>query len=225
MSRAIPERRFEVRKKSGRNILFGLKFLAICVAAVFMVKGVGELYSNASADEETEFETAKESIIAEQDTAATIKPTPDIIDPEVVETKLTSEESLVQSFDWSSEEIYLLAKLAMAEAEGESVEGKALVILVILNRVWSDSFPDTIEEVILQNNGKVHQFSVTMDGGRWWEVEPNEECYEAVNLVISGWDESQNALYFESESESTWHQEHLDFLFKYGNHYFYTDKE
>lgn len=209
-----------MRRKSKRNILFGLKILAICVAAVFMVKGVGELYSNARADGEAEIETTEKSIITEQDTAATLNPIPDI-----AETELGSQESLIHSFDWSSEETYLLAKLAMAEAEGESVEGKALVILVVLNRVWSDSFPNTIEEVILQNNGEAYQFSVTMDGGRWWNVEPNEECYEAVNLVISGWNESQNALYFESESESTWHQEHLDFLFKYGNHYFYRDKE
>lgn len=39
------------------------------------------------------------------------------------------------SMDWDSEESYLLAKIAMAEAEGESIEGKAMVIMVVLNRV------------------------------------------------------------------------------------------
>ena len=38
----------------------------------------------------------------------------------------------------------------MAEAESEDTEGKALVMLVVLNRVWDDEFPDTIEEVIFQ---------------------------------------------------------------------------
>lgn len=60
--------------------------------------------------------------------------------------------SMIHSYDWDGEDERMLAKIAMAEAEGESVEGKALVILVVLNRVWSDEFPDSIEEVIFQKN-------------------------------------------------------------------------
>jgi len=214
-----------VSKKSKRNILFWAKVLAISVAAVFMVIGVGEIFSDARADKEAETE---ESTTTEQNAAATMTENEAVIitQPETItKEEPEKEESLIQSMDWDGEESYLLAKIAMAEAEGESIEGKALVILVVLNRVWSNQFPDTIEEVILQEYKGVHQFSVTMDGGRWWRVEPNEECYEALDLVMSGWNESRNALYFESPSESTWHQEHLDFLFKYGNHYFYRDKE
>lgn len=59
-------------------------------------------------------------------------------------------ESMVMSRDWDAEDSQMLLKIAMAEAEGESVEGKALVMLVVLNRVWSDEFPGTIEEVIFQ---------------------------------------------------------------------------
>lgn len=212
-------------KKSKRNILFWAKVLAISVAAVFMVIGVGEIFSNARTDKEAETE---ESTTTEQNAAATMTENEAVIitQPETItKEEPEKEESLIQSMDWDGEESYLLAKIAMAEAEGESIEGKALVILVVLNRVWSNQFPDTIEEVILQEYKGVHQFSVTMDGGRWWRVEPNEECYEALDLVMSGWNESRNALYFESPSESAWHQEHLDFLFKYGNHYFYRDKE
>ena len=57
----------------------------------------------------------------------------------------------IPSMDWDTEDAYLLEKIAMAEAEGEGVEGKALVMLVVLNRVWSDRFPDTIEEVIFRD--------------------------------------------------------------------------
>lgn len=212
-------------RKSKRNILFWAKVLAIFVAAVFMVIGVGEIFSDARTDKE---EKTEESTTAEQSAAATITGNEAVIitQPETItKEEPEKEESQIQSMDWDGEESYLLAKIAMAEAEGESIEGKALVILVVLNRVWSNQFPDTIEEVILQEYKGVHQFSVTMDGGRWWRVEPNEECYEALDLVMSGWNESRNALYFESPSESAWHQEHLDFLFKYGNHYFYRDKE
>ena len=141
------------------------------------------------------------------------------------EPKETQEQSLVASRDWDAEESYLLAKIAMAEAEGEDTEGKALVIMVVLNRVWSNGFPDSIEEVILQERNGTHQFSVTQEGGRWWKVEPDEDCYKALQLVTEGWDESQGALYFESEGKSTWHQDNLEYLFKHGNHYFYKEKE
>lgn len=61
-----------------------------------------------------------------------------------------AERSKIGSMDWDSDDAYRLAKIAMAEAESEDTEGKALVMLVVLNRVWSDEFPDTIEDVIFQ---------------------------------------------------------------------------
>lgn len=126
-------------------------------------------------------------------------------------------ESLIGSRDWGTEGAELLMKIAMAEAEGESVEGKALVMLVVLNRVWSDEFPDTIEEVIFQPR----QFSVTEPGGRYYTTEPDEGCREALALVSAGWDGSQGALYFESCENDSWHSRNLEYLFQEGNHRFY----
>ena len=128
--------------------------------------------------------------------------------------------------DWDAEESYLLAKLAMAEAEGESTEGKAMVIMVVLNRVWAEGFPDTIEEVILQHNEKtgVYQFTPVMPGGRWWRVEPDEDCWAALDLImLHGWDESEGALYFEAtyNGENTWHSKNLEYIKTVGNHNFY----
>lgn len=40
-------------------------------------------------------------------------------------------------------------------------------------------------------------------------------------IQVDHWNESQDALYFESKSDSKWHSENLEFLFKYGKHYFY----
>ena len=65
-------------------------------------------------------------------------------EPVVVSTK--------SSYSLSDEEIDLLALLTMAEAEGESEEGKRLVIDTVLNRVDSEHFPNTIREVIYQPN-------------------------------------------------------------------------
>lgn len=52
----------------------------------------------------------------------------------------------------TEEEINLIALVTMAEAEGESEEGKRLVIDTILNRVESEHFPNTVSGVIYQRN-------------------------------------------------------------------------
>ena len=115
------------------------------------------------------------------------------------------------SKDWSAKESYLLARIAMAEAEGCNTQTKTLIIMTVLNRVWSDEFPDTIEEVIFQEN----QFS-PIDNGRWDRVEPNEDCYEAVNVVMEAkYDYSGGATYFENcADEDNWHSRNLEFLYE-----------
>lgn len=205
-------------RKGKRKLLFGLKVLAICGAAVFMVKSVNDFY--ADAQEISKKEETEEVKVIEQ--SNTDKPdavvTEDIEVIATIQNRTETEYSgMIGSMDWDSDDAYLMAKIAMAEAEGESVEGKALVMLVVLNRVWSDEFPDSISDVIFQEG----QFS-PVSNGRYESVEPDRECYEALELIqVEKWDESQGALYFESESESDWHRKNLQFLFQYGNHYFY----
>ena len=115
------------------------------------------------------------------------------------------------SKDWSVEDSYLLAKIAMAEAEGCNTRTKTLIIMCVLNRVWSDEFPDTIKDVIFQEN----QFS-PIDNGRWDRVEPNEDCYEAVRIVMEAkYDYSGGATYFENcADEDNWHSRNLEFLYE-----------
>ena len=115
------------------------------------------------------------------------------------------------SKDWSAKESYLLARIAMAEAEGCNTQTKTLIIMCVLNRVWSDEFPDTIGEVIFQEN----QFS-PIDNGRWDRVEPNEDCYEAVKVVMEAkYDYSVGATYFENcADEDNWHSRNLEFLYE-----------
>lgn len=121
------------------------------------------------------------------------------------------------SMDWGAEDAEILKKIAMAEAEGESTEGKALVMLVVLNRMLSDKFPDSIAEVVFQKN----QFSSVFDGGRYWTTVPDHDCEKALQLIEHGYDESEGALYFESVNDQSWHSENLEFLFREGNHRFY----
>ncbi len=130
--------------------------------------------------------------------------------------------SAIGSLDWDADDSYRLAKIAMAEAEGEDTEGKALVILVVLNRVWSDEFPDSIEEVIKEKS----QFA-SYEDGRYDSLEPNSDCYAALQMVqAEHWDESRGATYFERTTDAnTWHNTSLKKLFTHGNHTFYTERK
>lgn len=181
-------------------------------AACFAVSGISEMLGQ-------EKEKSRPVYIATEEVAETTY-TPEVEEatqPTETAKAVETEEPLIASMDWDKDDSYLLCKIAMAEAESEGVRGKALVMLVVLNRVWSNEFPDTIEEVIFQKN----QFSPVANG-RYDAVEPDEECYEALKLIqVDHWNESQDALYFESKSDSKWHSENLEFLFKYGKHYFY----
>lgn len=120
----------------------------------------------------------------------------------------------------------LLTKIAMAEAEGEGVEGKAMVIRVVLNRVLAKGFPNSIEEVIFEYSKEkdIYQFSPVAPGGRWWTTEPDEECWEALRIImLEGWDESEGALYFEADcnGKGTWHSKNLEYIKTVNNHNFY----
>lgn len=136
------------------------------------------------------------------------------LDVEEAEAATTS---LVMSRDWDSEDAEILLKIAMAEAEGEGTEGKAYVMMVVLNRVWSDEFPETIEDVVFQKG----QFTPVENGGRYWTVTPDKECYEAYEMVLHGWDESEGALYFCADGSSKWMEENTEYLYTVGNHNFY----
>lgn len=152
-------------------------------------------------------------------------PTP-TIEPETEVEDVTSSQypEFSYSKDWNYEDSYLLAKIAMAEAEGENIQTKTLVILTVLNRVHSDGFPDTIYDVIFQYNPEsdVYQFSPVMPGGRWWTTEPNEDCWEAVKVVMEAqYDYSGGALFFESCDYDSWHSKNLNFLYQSGKMRFY----
>lgn len=105
-----------------------------------------------------------------------------------------------------------LKLIAMAEAEGEGIEGKAAVMRVVLNRVEDERYPDTITEVLFEKN----QFSTVSEGGRIWDTKPDKECEQAVALISNGYDNTQGAIFFNSCNEKAG-----KYLFTLGNHKFY----
>lgn len=119
----------------------------------------------------------------------------------------------------------VLLRIVEAEATGEDITGKMLVANVILNRVESEEFPDTVEAVVFQRKGKKYQFSPIRDG-RYYEVSISEKTREAVERVLNGEDQSQGALYFMSRSQASksnvrWFDNNLTWLLEYGTHEFF----
>ena len=134
----------------------------------------------------------------------------------------TSQPEDVAGLTLTDEESQMLMKLAMAEAENQGATGKALVMNVVHNRVMSSEFPDSIEGVIFEPvTDEYHQFSV-IDDGRYDAAVPDEECYEALEMVLNYWDGSNGALYFEAYyNTNNWHKDNLTKLFQYKDIIFY----
>ena len=91
---------------------------------------------------------------------------------------------------YSSNDIYLLAKVIAAEARGEPYTGQVAVGAVVLNRVEHPSFPDTIAGVIYQTGA----FSCVTDSN--WNVAPTDTAKKAAQDAINGWDPSGGAIYY-----------------------------
>ncbi len=128
----------------------------------------------------------------------------------------------------TEEDKEVLLRIVEAEATCEDIKGRMLVANVILNRVVSKKFPDSIAEVVFQNNGVTYQFAPIKDG-RYWTVEVSDETREAVERVLAGEDYSQGALYFAArrmanQKAMRWFDTSLKYLFRHGVHEFFTDK-
>lgn len=98
---------------------------------------------------------------------------------------------------YSEQELQILANAVYGEARGEVYEGQVAVAAVILNRLESPEFPDTISEIIFQPGA----FTAVADGQIW--LEPNERAKQAVLDAINGWDPSENALYYFNPKTAT----------------------
>ena len=98
--------------------------------------------------------------------------------------------------------VELLARLINCEARGERYIGQVAVGAVILNRVKSPKFPNTIAGVIYQNN----QFSSVKDGQFDVAIEEGSTVYKAAQEAMNGSDPTGGALYFynPSKTKSKW---------------------
>lgn len=109
----------------------------------------------------------------------------------------------------------LLAKLVYAEARGESYKGQVAVAAVVLNRVSSSSFPNTISGVIYQTGA----FSCVSNGSI--NNTPNDTAVRAALDAMNGWDPTNGCLYYYNpgKTSDSWIRTRT-VVTVIGNHYF-----
>lgn len=105
--------------------------------------------------------------------------------------------SVSSGSSYNSQDVYLLAKCVYAESRGEPYTGQVAVAAVVLNRVRSSSFPNTIAGVIYQP----YAFTAVADGQI--NLEPNQTAYNAVRDAMNGWDPTNGCLYYFNPATAT----------------------
>lgn len=98
---------------------------------------------------------------------------------------------------YSENEVDILHKIVEAECTGQSSEAKQNVANVIINRVESDLFPNTIKDVVFQKS----QFSPISDK-RYWKVKVTKETKRACEKVFEEKDTTDGSLYFDCAKNS-----------------------
>ena len=182
-----------------------------------------------SKEEDSEKEISAETDAAKEDSAKAISAN-GALEQENADsmTGLTQVEGLpeedpqaAEAFaDYTESDYNVLLRIVQAEAGGCDMKGKILVANVILNRVESDEFPDTITDVVYEKR----QFSPVSNGSiNRCKVE--EETVEAVDRALAGEDYSEGALYFMnrrgSGSSASWFDRNLNYLFAHDGHEFF----
>lgn len=94
-------------------------------------------------------------------------------------------------------DLNILASAIYGEGRGEPYTGQVAIGSVILNRVESDQFPNTVSNVVYQSGA----FDSVRDGQI--NLTPNDTAYRAALDAINGWDPTDGALYFWNPSTAT----------------------
>lgn len=126
--------------------------------------------------------------------AKTPSPKPAAPAPKAAPTKPTAANT---PGGFSSNDIQLMANAVYGEARGEPYTGQVAVAAVILNRVNSVSFPNTVSGVIFEPGA----FTAVADGQIW--LTPNQTAKKAVLDAINGIDPTGEALYYFNPATAT----------------------
>lgn len=118
------------------------------------------------------------------------------------------------------EDLYWLSRIISAEAKGESFTGQIGVGTVVLNRVRSKEFPNTVKGVVFDKKYGT-QFTPVANGSIY--EKPTESAVIAAKMCLDGYTLSNSVLYFVNPriATSSWIQNHRKYAFRVGNHDFY----
>ena len=114
-----------------------------------------------------------------------------------IENDIKKENISYAASSYGTSDIQLMARAINGEARGEPYEGQVAVGAVILNRVKSADFPNTISGVIYQP----WAFTAVNDGQI--NLEPNQSAYNAARDAMNGWDPTYGALYYYNAKTAT----------------------
>ena len=110
---------------------------------------------------------------------------------------LTLNGGTLSAGSYQSTELELLARLVNGEARGEPYIGQVAVAAVVLNRVRSAAFPNTISGVIFQTGA----FDAVWDGQ--FDLTPSDSCIRAARDAMNGWDPTGGCIYYYNPSTAT----------------------
>lgn len=123
---------------------------------------------------------------------------------------------------YSQDDLYWLARIIEAEAGGEPYNGKVAVGNVILNRVKSNEFPNTVYSVIFEYYGSIPQFSPVADGTIY--NTPSEESINAAKDALNGAKPVGNSTYFfnPAKAAGSWIVNNKTYVTRISGHTFYA---
>lgn len=120
-----------------------------------------------------------------------------IVGPKTYSALGISPSSSSSSSGYSSSDLYLLARCVYGESRGEPYVGQVAVAAVVLNRVKSAAFPNSISGVIYQP----YAFTCVSDGQLY--LEPDQSAYNAARDAMNGWDPTNGCLYYYNPATAT----------------------
>ncbi|MBO4832301.1 MAG: cell wall hydrolase [Oscillospiraceae bacterium] len=116
---------------------------------------------------------------------------------------------------YDQDDLYWLAHIINAEARGEPFEGKLAVGNVVMNRVKTDYYPNSVYGVVFDG----YQFSPAFDGSIYYE--PNFDSWRAAKLVLEGAVVIPECLFFAAAYLNCWATYNRDYCTTIGGHAFY----
>lgn len=192
-----------------RKIVFGIYFVVVAVLSI------GWRPSPQSGKAEKRADVYRQEVL---ESAETERMTVTLKD-ELVRRKVKTVVRYRISIDAKSRNV--LERIVEAEAGNQTIAGRQMVANVIINRVRSPRFPNSVEKVVFAHR----QFS-PVSNGSYHRAKVSKKTKEAVEKALTEKDNTQGALYFMYRAGSdsgnvSWFDRALTRLYKYGCHEFF----